>query len=69
MSHFFYDTVTTDHYLHVSQEEFLSVLQGMGVNFRKTFSQQDVAQPYPANAVLDVLNEYSDNRVLSNPFF
>jgi hypothetical protein len=69
MSPFFYDTVTTYHYLHVLQEEFLSILQGMGVNFRKTFSQQDGAQPHPANAVLDVLNKYSDNRVLSNPFF
>jgi hypothetical protein len=38
----------------------------MGVNFRETFCQHDRAWPHTAKAVLDMLNDHSDERVLSN---
>jgi hypothetical protein len=62
---FFNNIVTADHYLHVLLEKFL---QRMGVSFEETFFQQDGAQPHTANAVLDVLNENFDSRVLYNYF-
>jgi hypothetical protein len=60
------NTVITDHYLHVLQKGFLPFLLGMGVNFGEKFFQKDRAWPHTADAVLDVLNENTDQRVLSN---
>lgn len=52
----------------VLHEECLMFHQRMGVNFRETSFQHDRAWTHTANAVLDVLNNHSDDRVLSNHF-
>jgi hypothetical protein len=51
------------HYLQGLREEFIQFLQGMGVNIKDTFFQQDRAWPLTVTAALNV---HSDARVLSN---
>lgn len=60
-ANFFSSTVSADLYLHVLQEEFLLCPQGMGFSLGGTFFQQDRVQK---NAVLVVLNEDCDNRIV-----
>jgi hypothetical protein len=42
-------------YWEVLKEDFLSFLQGMGVQFEETFFQQVIAQAHTANAILDAI--------------
>jgi hypothetical protein len=60
--------MTADRYLMSSKKNFFRFSKEWLSVLEKHFFQWDGAQPHTANAVLDVLNENFDDRVLSNHF-